>query len=342
MGLRRSHLIGIIAAAAALCAVSAILVTIVIRRAVTKDSGATTMTVAAQAPTGGAPDSAAVERTRQLLLARLKAAGLDGASVTRKGSDRLVVKVSGHPSADRLRALAAPGELQMRPVLKTTTDRAGGANEANGTSPEPPSTPPLTNPTRDQVRAKLGAAYDVASRATDPDAVADNQLAAVYPFAYLTPAEVAVLPPEMQFVVPLIGCDKLRDRPAAPAGEPLAACDDKEKYLLDTAKVLAKDLKSAQAKVDEQTGRWIILVSFTASGQQTWTDLTRDLAPNQGQVAIVVDGTVVSAPTIQGVITGDAQIAGSFTRADAESLAAQLNGGALPLRLTVEEIAQVN
>jgi preprotein translocase subunit SecD len=153
---------------------------------------------------------------------------------------------------------------------------------------------------------------------------------------------VAVLPPEMQYVVPLIGCDKLRARPAAPAGEKLAACDDKAKYLLDPAKVLAKDVKSAQAKVDGQTGQWIILVSFTASGQKSWTDLTRDLAPNQAQVAIVVDTKVVSAPTIQGVITGDAQISGAFTRADAEGLAAQLNGGALPVRLTVEELQTVN
>jgi preprotein translocase subunit SecD len=339
MGLRRSHLVAIIAAALAMCAVSAVLVTVVVQRAVTKPSGTTTMTVALATLDGGAPDAAAVDRTRQLLLARLKAAGLSDPSVTKQGNDRLVVKVAGRPAAERLRALTVPGELQLRPVVGMTTDRAGGANAANGTSPLPPSTPPLTNPTREQVRAKLGDAYAVADRATDPDRVAENDLQAVFPFAYLTPAEVAVLPAKMQYVVPLIGCDKLSGRPAPPATEQATACDDKAKYLLDVAKVIGADLKSAKAELDQQSGRWLVQIEFTGAGQQRWTDLTRELAPNQGQVAILVDASVVSAPTIQAVITGAAQISGAFTRSDAENLAAQLSGGVLPLRLTVLEIS---
>ncbi len=57
---------------------------------------------------------------------------------------------------------------------------------------------------------------------------------------------------------------------------------------------------------------------------------------NQGQqMAIVLDGEVISAPAIQAVISGSGVITGSFTEAEAQSLAIQLRYGALPVPLEV-------
>jgi preprotein translocase subunit SecD len=52
-------------------------------------------------------------------------------------------------------------------------------------------------------------------------------------------------------------------------------------------------------------------------------------------VAIVLDGVVQSAPTIQsdGIPGGVAQITGHFSRDDADSLASILRYGALPVAL---------
>jgi preprotein translocase subunit SecD len=48
----------------------------------------------------------------------------------------------------------------------------------------------------------------------------------------------------------------------------------------------------------------------------------------------VLDKTVISAPQIQGVLTGTSQITGQFTAVSAKQLADQLNFGALPVTFT--------
>lgn len=53
------------------------------------------------------------------------------------------------------------------------------------------------------------------------------------------------------------------------------------------------------------------------------------------QMAIVLDGIVISAPSINAVITRDGQITGNFTAEEAEVLAVQLKYGALPVPLEV-------
>jgi preprotein translocase subunit SecD len=54
-------------------------------------------------------------------------------------------------------------------------------------------------------------------------------------------------------------------------------------------------------------------------------DLTRELVGSTTQVALVLDGEVLSAPTIMSVIdTGQLQLAGDFTKSEATELAARL------------------
>ena len=120
-----------------------------------------------------------------------------------------------------------------------------------------------------------------------------------------------------------------------PADQYVVACDkdNQVKYLLAPAKVVGTDVKSATATVRQTngtvTGDWIILVSFTGGGQQKFTKLTEETTNKQ--VAVELDGVVQSAPTIQNVIPGDAEISGTFTQQQAEDLANVLKYGALPL-----------
>jgi preprotein translocase subunit SecD len=51
----------------------------------------------------------------------------------------------------------------------------------------------------------------------------------------------------------------------------------------------------------------------------------------------VLDNKIISAPEIQGVLTGDSQISGSFTAQSADDLAGQLRYGALPLTFTAAD-----
>jgi preprotein translocase subunit SecD len=67
------------------------------------------------------------------------------------------------------------------------------------------------------------------------------------------------------------------------------------------------------------------------------------LAAPQNQVAIVLDGLVVSAPRInEAIVSGNAQITGSFTQVEASDLANVLKYGSLPLAFDRGEVQQIS
>ncbi len=78
-----------------------------------------------------------------------------------------------------------------------------------------------------------------------------------------------------------------------------------------------------------------VAVTFDAEGTQLFADLTKK---NLGkQMAIFIDGQIVSAPTVQSEITnGKAVITGNFTQKEAKALVARLNEGALPVPITLD------
>jgi len=122
-----------------------------------------------------------------------------------------------------------------------------------------------------------------------------------------------------------------------PEQQILACADDGgTKYHLAAAPVVGTDVKGATASLDQQTGtQWQVLVNFTGEGQKKFTDLT--VRTTGKQVAIVLDGLVLSAPTINERIDSQAQITGSFTQASSTSLANTLKYGALPLTFVRSE-----
>jgi preprotein translocase subunit SecD len=75
---------------------------------------------------------------------------------------------------------------------------------------------------------------------------------------------------------------------------------------------------------------WPVNLTFDDEGAKTFGSLTADLATKQtplNQLAIVVRGQVVAAPTVMSAIPGGKiQIAGTYTKDDAEKLAAQITG----------------
>src|SRR5262249_39929995 len=135
--------------------------------------------------------------------------------------------------------------------------------------------------------------------------------------------------------VPTVSCNALRDRPLAaiiqPDQEIVACSGDGQKYLLDVATATGQDIRSA--KVAEERGIWTVTLTLSAEAQPRFADVTSDLATQNGQLAIVVDETIVAAPTVPAEIRGDLQISGGFTAIQAKLLAAQLSGGELPLVL---------
>jgi preprotein translocase subunit SecD len=119
------------------------------------------------------------------------------------------------------------------------------------------------------------------------------------------------------------------------------------KYILAPAQVLGNMVSKATAAIDQQgAAGWYVSLDFNGEGASKFGALTSSvtgLAAPQNQVAIVLDGLVVSAPRINEAINGgSAQITGSFSQEEASNLANVLKYGALPLAFDQGEVLQVS
>nr|BFE80481.1 hypothetical protein GCM10020093_030820 [Planobispora longispora] len=147
-----------------------------------------------------------------------------------------------------------------------------------------------------------------------------------------------------------LDCSK-KDRGQGAQDEPnkqFAGCSDdgSVKYILDKAAVTGTAIDSAEAGQEPSTGEWLVQLSFKGQGPEQWTKVTTTAYNSQEprtQVAMVLDGVVISAPVIQEPITGGrAQISGGFTLETATELANQLKYGALPLKFEKGSIDEVS
>ncbi|MDG4758740.1 protein translocase subunit SecD [Micromonospora sp. WMMD710] len=271
------------------------------------------------------------------------------------------------PSGNAPKATASPsgGQGGMAPASPSATPTPTPSTSPSAAAPSPSASaepvPASIEQQRKAVEQKVGAAsWQAANGLQAPaDLASDPSLAdKLKPFGALTPQEVAVLPAQMQFNVPMITCAQLDKRPPASisdAKQQVVSCEDgASKYLLDQAKVLGTDVDDADAVLD-QTNAWVVSLDFTGDGQGKWTALTREAFNNEGQacdatalgqdgkcrVAVVLDNEIVSSPEIQGVLTGNSQITGNFTQKDASALAGQLRYGALPVTFEQQEAQNV-
>jgi SecD/SecF fusion protein len=124
-----------------------------------------------------------------------------------------------------------------------------------------------------------------------------------------------------------------------PEGYVLKYVKDKGSPVLLHAKAAIKGESIKDARVDMDStgfsGSYISL-TFNAKGAKDFADLTRKNVGNQ--LAIVLDGEVLSHPNIQeAILDGHAQITGRFTFDEASLLALSLRSGSLPAPMHVEE-----
>ena len=131
--------------------------------------------------------------------------------------------------------------------------------------------------------------------------------------------------------------------------ETIVTCarDSATKYILGPAEVIGRQISKASAGLDTNAGNaWTVLLTFNGEGTAKFGALTKrvtSLPTPQNQVAIVLDGLVVSAPRINEAIpSGNAQITGSFTQTQATDLANVLKYGALPLAFDRGEVQQIS
>jgi preprotein translocase subunit SecD len=136
----------------------------------------------------------------------------------------------------------------------------------------------------------------------------------------------------------------------------IVACDGTGvKYVLANSPVVGQDLTTASAVLNSSS-QWVVSFNLNGKGSSAFATLTSQMFSNYyrsgaetsvlDQFAIVLDGKVVSAPSIQGPITGGTgQITGGgngFTQGGASQLANVLKYGALPLTFHTQDVASVS
>ena len=86
------------------------------------------------------------------------------------------------------------------------------------------------------------------------------------------------------------------------------------------------------------SGAYSVNIKLNSEGAKIFSDVTTDLAPTNGRIAIVLDGVVQSAPAVQEPITGgQVSITGNFTIDEAQQLKTVLDSGSLPVNLKYSE-----
>ncbi|WP_316774826.1 protein translocase subunit SecD [Streptomyces sasae] len=298
---------------------------------------------------------------------RVNGLGVSETEVQTQGTSNIIVNIPrGTNSEEARQQVGTTAKLYFRPVLAT---EASGA--AATTSPSPSASSSSSAKSTDKPKATSSSSASPSATATSQGrAVTDALKADSTPSATATSSAKASASPspsasgssaasdaaaKLQAQYAALDCTKKTAQTTAgknaKATEPTVGCGKISgvwyKYVLGPARVDGTDVKKAQAVFDTQTAAgWQVQMTFTGSGAKKFADVTAELAKNsqppQNEFGIVLDGEVVSSPTVaQSITGGQAEISGSFTQTEAQSLANVLSYGALPLSFRTESVTTV-
>ncbi|AXH95297.1 protein translocase subunit SecD [Ornithinimicrobium avium] len=327
---------------------------------------------------GGSVGTQQLEQAIDIIRRRVDASGTAEAEVSRLGQN-ISVAIPGNPTPDQLEALSRSSQMFFRPVLVAQPVMpAGEQPQAPRELPlpseqrqdmvqqlAPPQTPAPSEDQATSTEENRGgerlSAQGTDDAAQSAPAGADDAEQTTAPGQEAPPAsnpsDLSQITPELQQQFLGATCtQELSDAAAnAPQGQPLVVCNSEgtEKYILGPAEISGAELTDATAGMEQVqggavTGRWQVSLTFDDEGARQFAAVTSRLMgypqnSAQNRFAMVLDGEVISAPTVNSVIpNGQAQITGDFTVEEAQTLANQLKFGALPLSFEVQTSEQIS
>lgn len=255
----------------------------------------------------GQPSDGDLKLAQDIMRDRVNGLGVAGTTVVVDGSN-IVLTVPGEDSS-QARDLGSTSQLTIRPVLQalpaSPTDRA-----------------PVTANKGDKAAVDKAVADARKQRqGTDQAALAKT----LQDFRCPERDVLAGLDDQSQM---LISCGKDGKYLLGPA--PLLEGEPEGGKRLDGQQIEKNSVSSGfnqQAAKNEVSFRF----STDTAGSATWSKLTQE---NMGkQIAILLDGDVLSAPVVQGVtpVGSPTSITGDFSPEEAQALSANLKYGALPV-----------
>lgn len=336
-------------------------------------AGGTSITLKAQNEPGqkNAVNPTNMNTAVDIINRRVNGLGVSEAEVQTEGSDHIVVNIPKGTNEKQARdQVGTTAQLFFRPVLQVASGAPAAdpsASPSGGTSASP-STPPSAGSgdkagdssaspdgksSPGSSGSPQGRAVPQALKAADPTPSTTGKAAdpSGAPAATPTPsADPATEKLMAQFSA--LDCTNKASRVKATEGvkptDATVACGQEggqwAKYILGPAEVEGKNVKSAKAVLDPNRGSWIVQMNFNGAGSKKFSAITSKLSQQQSpmnQFAIVLDGDVVSAPSVNTTLNSSAEIYGSFTQESAKDLANVLSYGALPLTFHEDTVTTV-
>ncbi|MER5713290.1 protein translocase subunit SecD [Streptomyces sp. NPDC002122] len=333
-------------------------------------AGGTSITLKAKAEPG---QESAVNETNMntavgIIERRVNGLGVSEAEVQTQGRENIIVNIPRGTNEKQAREqVGTTAQLYFRPVLTVADGAPPAAPSAtpSGSASGTPSAKPSSSasgasvgeksPTPTATATTQGRAVSEALKAPSPTPTASSSSSAK-PKATGTPqatptADAATAALQQKFAT--LNCLDPKQRAAAGQGvkpnEPTVACGEDNpgvwaKYLLGPAEVEGKDVDDAKGQFDQQRGMWIVTMDFTDEGSKKFQSITGKLsqqADPQNRFAIVLDGQVVSAPSVRQTLSASAEISGNFNQESAQDLGNILSYGALPLTFETQSVDTV-
>ncbi|CAM5372672.1 protein translocase subunit SecD [Streptomyces avidinii] len=331
-------------------------------------AGGTSITLKAKSEPGK-PD--AINETNMntaigIIERRVNGLGVSEAEVQKQGKDHIIVNIPKGTNEQQARdQVGTTAQLYFRPVL-AMADGAPVTPEANASgSPSPSASgsgaPSAGAPTPSSSATSQGRALSEALKAPSapspsPSASeskkADDKATPSAPASAPNPDEAAAADLQAKFAA--LDCTNEAQRAAVAKNvkpeDPTLACGKRGeawgKWVLGPAQVNGQDVKDAKGQIDPQRGMWIVTMQFTDKGADKFAKITGELAAKQApqnQFAIVLDGEVISDPSVSQALTGgNAEISGGFTQQSAMDLGNMLSYGALPLSFQEDSVTTVS
>jgi preprotein translocase subunit SecD len=296
--------------------------------------GGTTITLTAENSTGtGTVDPDSLELARTIIQQRVDSLGVGETEVTTSGDRQIMVSVPNVQADELLSMVGQTAQLNFRKVY--------AVEAAQGAAPE--ATPSETV---------------VPTASAEPTSTSKRLVPHLpTPVPSPRPTAPAAEQPELADLLKWEPSDRdTSDFSAFQCGDPfpdvsdqpLITCDDTNayKYLLGPVLIKGEEVTRAQAGVPSNSVAWVVNLEFSSKGATDFNTVTTHLSTQtapQNQFAIVLDSSVISAPSVANPIPGGrAEISGSFTQASATQLANILSYGALPLSFEVSSVDNVS
>lgn len=306
--------------------------------------GGTQILLAPKTTDGKSISSEQVQQAVSIIRQRVDASGVSEAEITTMGGDNISVAIPGKADEETLRRIEASARLDFRPVLAAApaAATAQGETESEEVTAE---NQDGTAETNDEADADSNEPADNAD-----DAQTDENTDELYPdplpkeagtLDWVTPALAE------EFTAFTCDSDSALEAGDAQSDRPLITCDQTGtvKYILGPVEMTGDAIKDATAGVattqsGASTGNWAVNIVLDGEGTKTFGEISQRMFGAQeplNQFAFVIDGRVLSAPSMNGqILDGRPQITGDFSQEEAQTTADQLKYGALPISFTVQ------